>query len=552
MTSGNATNEPQIIDDGEAVRRLARIAEFALVHDRPIAMRVDDSVARIIDRTPRVIRRGRGYAPAAIALPAGFAGAPDLIAMGGELKSAFCLVKDGKAVLSSHIGDLDDAATYDDYRRGLDHFAGLFDHRPAAIAIDRHPEYRSAKFGRASARDKGLPLVEVQHHHAHVAACLAENGRPLAAPPVLGIVLDGLGWGDDDTIWGGEFLLADYRDNRRLGTFKPVAMPGGDTASREPWRNLYAHLTAEIGWAELAMNFGELEIYDDLAARPRATLDAMIASDTNAPKASSCGRLFDAVAAALGIRREHQGHEGDAACRLEALVCERTRREEDDALAYPFSIPTLPGSGLPYIEPLAMWHALLGDLILDTPPPVIAARFHKGLAKIIAAMAVKLRGDDQRFDTVALSGGCFQNKVLFEETAARLRDAGFAVLSHSQVPMNDGGLALGQAAIAAARLIGRGPIAMCLGIPGQIVAIEDAARKLATVSVAGIRRQVNIACIVDATHPLEGCVGDWVLVHVGFAMARIDENEAAETLRILTELGDAQDELAAMRGSVSP
>jgi hydrogenase maturation protein HypF len=459
MTSGNTSSEPQIIDDAEARERLGGIAEFALVHDRPIAMRVDDSVTRVIDSTPRLVRRGRGYAPAAIALPEGFNAAPDLVAMGGELKNAFCLLAGGQAVLSPYIGDLDNVATYDDFRHTLAGFTALFGHRPRAIAIDRHPEYRSAKFGRARAGEDGLALVEVQHHHAHVAACLAENGRPLAAPPVLGIVLDGLGWGDDGTIWGGEFLFADYRDKTRLGALKPVAMPGGDAAAHEPWRNLYAHLTAEMSWAELQMNFGELDPIRDLAAKPRATLDAMIQGGTNAPKASSCGRLFDAVAAALGICRERQDHEGDAASRLEALVCERTLRDEDDALAYPFSIPNLPGPdknspGLPYVEPLAMWRALLGDLILDTPAPIITARFHKGLASAVAAMAIKLAGDEPRFDTVALSGGCFQNKVLFEETASRLRAAGFAVLSHSRVPMNDGGIALGQATVAAARLIG--------------------------------------------------------------------------------------------------
>jgi hydrogenase maturation protein HypF len=461
MTSGNLSSEPQIIDDGEALRLLGTIAEFALVHDRPIAMRLDDSVVRVMAGAARVLRRGRGYAPGAITLPAGFAGAPDLIAFGGEMKAAFCLLGDGKAILSPHIGDLEDAATFDDYRRGLDRFALLFDHVPRAIVADLHPDYLSAKLARARAGDAGLPLIEVQHHHAHVASCLAENGRALAARPVLGIVLDGLGWGKDETIWGGEFLLADYREMRRLATFKPVAMPGGDAASREPWRNLYAHLTAEMGWAELTMNFAELELYRDLAARPLALLDAMIRTGTNAPLASSCGRLFDAMAAALGLCRERQGHEGEAASRLEALVCERTLREEDETLAYPFSIPNLPGSRLPYIEPLALWCAVLGDLILATPAPVMAARFHKGLAKAVAAMAVKLaRGDEaeaSRFDTVALSGGCFQNKVLLEETARRLRAAGFAVLAHALVPPNDGGLALGQAAVAAARLLPRTP-----------------------------------------------------------------------------------------------
>jgi hydrogenase maturation protein HypF len=448
LTSGNLTDSPQIIDDAEALAKLGEIAEFALTHNRPIATRLDDSVVREIGGTVRVLRRGRGFAPTPIPLPDGFADAPDLIAYGADLKNAFCLLKDGKALLSHHIGDLDDPATYDDYRNSLARHATLFDHAPTAAACDRHLEYRSSKLARAGA----LPLVEIQHHHAHIAACLAENGRPLDAPPVLGIALDGLGWGDDGTIWGGEFLLADYRNSTRLGSLKPVAMPGGDAASREPWRNLYAHLTAEMGWAELTMNFAELEVFRDLEARPRATLDAMMRSGTNAPKASSCGRLFDAVAAALGLCRDRQGHEGEAASRLEAIVCEQTLRDEDDELAYPFSIPNLRGSNLPYIEPLAMWRALLGDLILDTPAPVIAARFHKGLAKIVAAMAQKLAGDG-RFVTVALSGGCFQNKVLAEQAASRLRAAGFTVLTHTLVPPNDGGIALGQAAVAAARLM---------------------------------------------------------------------------------------------------
>jgi len=452
MTSGNVTDEPQIIDDREALDRLGGIAEFALTHDRRIATRLDDSVMRVMEGAARVLRRGRGLAPASIALPEGFCGAPDLAAFGADLKNAFCVVKGGRAVMSQHIGDLDAVATFDDFRRSLDHLLALVEATPRAFAADLHPEYRSGKLARALARDSGRTLIEIQHHHAHVAACLAENGRPLAATPVLGIVLDGLGWGEDGTIWGGEFLLADYRSSRRLGSLKPVAMPGGDAASREPWRNLYAHLTAEMGWDELTMNFAELELYRDLARRPRATLDAMIRGGANAPKASSCGRLFDAVAAALGICRERQLHEGEAAARLEALVCTRTLRDEGDVLAYPFTIPNLRGSGLPYVEPLAMWRALLGDLILKTPAPVIAARFHKGLAKIITAMAKQLAGAGM-FDTVALSGGCFQNKILFEETSRRLRDAGFAVLSHALVPPNDGGIALGQAAIAAARLL---------------------------------------------------------------------------------------------------
>jgi hydrogenase maturation protein HypF len=252
-------------------------------------------------------------------------------------------------------------------------------------------------------------------------------------------------------------LLADYRHARRLGTCKPVAMLGGDRASHEPWRNLYAHLVAELGWPAFTASFAELAIYDQLAAKPRALLDTMLASHVGAPPASSCGRLFDAVAAAVGICFERQAYEGEAAACLEAAV-DPQALEEADELAYPFAIPRLAGSGLPYLEPLAMWSALLGDLIVATPVGVIAARFHRGLARAVAQMVGKLaRGDDgPRFDTVALSGGCLQNRILFEQCARRLRDDGFTVLAHARVPTNDGGLALGQAAIAAAHLLAGG------------------------------------------------------------------------------------------------
>jgi len=458
MTSGNLSDEPQVISDDEIGERLGGIATYALMHDREIANRIDDSVARIVAGRPRKMRRARGYAPDIIILPKGFETAPELLAMGGELKSTFCLVKDGAAILSQHQGDLEDIRTFDDYRKNLALYTKLFDHAPVALVADMHPEYLSSKLARERASAEALPLMEIQHHHAHVASCLAENGQELDAPAVLGIVLDGLGWGGDDTLWGGEFLLADYRRYQRLGTFKPVAMLGGAQAAREPWRNLYAHLMAEMTWPVFAMNFDELELHGYLAAKPRATLDAMITNGINAPQASSCGRLFDAVAAALNICRERQAYEGEAAARLEAIVDEDTLRNEDDALGYPLSIPNLRGSGLPYIEPLGLWNAVLGDLILKTPAPVMAARFHKGLAKSIVAMTKKLAsGEDEagprRFTTVALSGGCFQNRILFEEVTRRLENESFTVLSHAQVPANDGGLALGQAAIGAAHLI---------------------------------------------------------------------------------------------------
>jgi hydrogenase maturation protein HypF len=458
MTSGNQSEEPQVIDDDAARTRLGAIATYALTHDREIANRVDDSVARVMAGRLRVLRRARGFAPAPIALPPGFESAPELLAMGGELKATFCLLKDSEAILSQHQGDLENVETFDDYRKHLALFAELFHHAPSALVADPHPEYLSTKLAREWAEASSLPLIEAQHHHAHVAACLVDNNVPLDAPSALGIVLDGLGWGDDGTIWGGEFLLADYRGFERLGAFRPVPMLGGTQAVREPWRNLYAHLMAEMGWAEFSINFAELDIYDDLSRRPRATLDAMVRSGVNSPKASSCGRLFDAVAAALNICRDRQAYEGEAGARLEAMVDLDAMSRHDEESFYPFAIPNLPGSGLPYIEPLAMWRALLGDLILKTPAPLMAARFHKGLARIIVAMTKKLARREgeggARFDTVVLSGGCFQNRVLFEEVVRRLEQEQFTVLSHAQVPANDGGLALGQAAIGAARLIG--------------------------------------------------------------------------------------------------
>lgn len=258
--------------------------------------------------------------------------------------------------------------------------------------------------------------------------------------------------------WGGEFLLCTYREATRLACLKPVALPGAAQAVREPWRNAYAHLMAEMGWAELAMNFAELPVFARLAALPRQTLDAMIAGRVNTPLASSCGRLFDAAAALCGLAWAAQDHEGQAAMEFEAAVDPAALAEAED-LAYPFAIPLLHGRGLSYIEPLAAWRALLGDLHLQTPIGTIAARFHRGLARAIVAMAEKLRRSGRGSSTVALSGGCFQNAVLFRLVHDGLRAAGLAVLSHADIPANDGGIALGQAVIAAAQRQGVTPCA---------------------------------------------------------------------------------------------
>ncbi|MGI8840298.1 MAG: carbamoyltransferase HypF [Caulobacteraceae bacterium] len=455
MTSGNVSDEPQVTDDGEARQRLGAIAGHALVHDRQIANRLDDSVVRFMAGKPRLLRRARGYAPAPIALPQGLRGAPDILAMGGELKSTFCLVKDGEAIVSQHQGDLEHPAAFDDYRKNLALYRELFDHAPAAIVVDRHPQYRSSKLGARLARESGLPLIEVQHHHAHVAACLAENGRALDAAPVLGIVLDGLGLGEEGALWGGEFLLADYRGYRRVGALAPVAMPGGDQAAREPWRNLYAHIQASMGWGEFTARHGDLDLATALAAKPLATLDAMIAEGINAPPASSCGRLFDAVAAALGVCRDRQAYEGDAAARLEALAAAEPGAGAEPGGGeggYPLAIEPSPDMLTLNARPL--WPALFDDLAKGAPASLVAARFHRSLARAVVAMADRLArfAGARRFDTIALSGGCFQNRLLFEAVARDLGAAGFDILTHARLPANDGGLSLGQGAIAAARL----------------------------------------------------------------------------------------------------
>lgn len=461
LTSGNLADEPQAIEREDAHRRLGQIGEYFLEHDRAIARRVDDSVVRIVAGDPRLIRRARGYAPAPMPLPPGFEQAPSVLAYGGELKNTFCLLRAGEAILSPHIGDLQDALVRADYRKAIEDFRAFFEFEAQALACDQHPEYSSTKAARADADESHLPLVATQHHHAHIAACMLENGVPADAPPILGVALDGLGFGDDGTLWGGEFLLADYRSYRRLGTFKPVAMLGGEAAVREPWRNTYAHLMAEMGWASFAMNYADLDLHRFLAGKPRELLDGMLKRGVNAPLASSCGRLFDAVAAAVGLTRELALYEGQGAVELEAALDQDCLASEDDALSYPFAIPRLRG-GLPYVEPLAMWQALLGDLVLATPIGLIATRFHRGLGNVIVRMVEKLAAqaatDEAAMDqtsgrTVALSGGVFQNRILFERVLGALEGRGFTVLSHSRAPCNDGGLALGQAAIAAARLL---------------------------------------------------------------------------------------------------
>ncbi len=472
LTSANLSDEPQAITLDELRQRFGSGIAFVLDHERDIARRVDDSVVRVVDGAQRVQRRARGQAPAPIALPPGFERAPRVLAYGGELKNTFCLLRDAQALLSPHIGNLADAATHADYRRALHDLQAFFAFTPQLRACDAHPEYLSTKLAHDDAARDGGDAVEVLHHHAHIAACLVDNGWPLDGPAVLGVALDGLGYGENRELWGGEFAIVDYRQFERRATFKPVALLGGEMAVHEPWRNTYAQLMAEMKWPAFAMNYGELELHTVLANKPRALLDAMLDKQVNSPLASSCGRLFDAAAAAMGLCREHAAYEGQGAVEMEALVDLEVLAFEDEELGYPFAIPRLKGSHMPYIEPLAMWSALLGDLVLKTPVPTMAARFHKGLARVIVKMVDKLvtSYNDAQANAqtnkptyektplptlrhVALSGGVFQNKLLLERVSTSLRAAGYEVLTHHRVPCNDGGLALGQAAVAAARAL---------------------------------------------------------------------------------------------------
>lgn len=446
LTSGNRSEEPQCIGNDEARARLAGIADALLLHDRAIVNRLDDSVIRVIAGAPALLRRARGHAPAPLRLPAGFGAAPEVLALGGELKNTFCLLKDGQAILSQHLGDLENAAAHAAYRETLALYLELFKHRPRVLAIDDHPEYLPSKIGREQAASSGIPLVTIQHHHAHVAACLADNGLDPDTAPVLGIALDGLGYGDDGTLWGGEFLLADYHGYRRLAAFAPVAMPGGTQAIRQPWRMAYAHLRRIGDWTRLTARYADLPFFRQLATEPLRTLDGMIDSGFNSPLTSSCGRLFDAVAALTGICRT-ASHEGQAAMALEATV-------DPDALhdgGYPFGIET--AGKLSYLEPGPMWRALLRDLRAGTATGIMAARFHAGLAQAIVRMVEHLERHhaDGRRECIALSGGVFQNAVLGTELIRALEAGDREVLRHSRVPANDGGLSLGQAVIAVAR-----------------------------------------------------------------------------------------------------
>jgi len=445
LTSANISHEPPCISNDTALDKLKDIADFFLLHNRDIENRVDDSVIRFINGAPQFLRRARGYAPQSIVLSSEFNEAPQILALGADIKNTFCLLKNGQAIISQHMGDLENYATYCDFRHNLTLYQRLFQHQPEHIAVDAHPEYSANKTGSEIALNQAVPLHTIQHHHAHIASCLAENNYRLNDKAVLGIVLDGLGYGEDKTLWGGEFLHANYEKSNRLAFFKPVALIGGTVAIKQPWRNLYAQLSTCLGWKWVKKHYNQTTLVNLLAEKPLKTLDAMLDKNINCPLTSSVGRLFDAVAAAVGLCFEHIEYEGQAAIALENKITKKAWKKAHFNF-YPFSV----SQGI--VDSSPMWKALLKDISNAVSTADISAKFHKGLSLIIQDQTDELT-KKHTIETVVLSGGVFQNKTLFEDVYNGLTTSGLCVLSHRHVSANDGGISLGQAVIVAARLI---------------------------------------------------------------------------------------------------
>jgi len=427
MTSGNLSGEPQVVGNAEAREKLSAFADAFLMHDREIARRLDDSVVRV--DPPMVLRRARGQVPGTAPLPPGFETAPQVVAYGGQMKAAICLIKNGQALLGHHLGELDEALTWEAFQQADVDYAGLFDHHPQAVAVDLHPDFRASRHGAARAAALGVPLIAVQHHHAHMAACMGENLWPRDGGKVAAIVLDGLGLGPDGTVWGGELLLGDYAGVERVGWLQPAPLIGGDRAQMEPWRNALVRLDA-AGLADLADRL--------FPEAPRALARQAAAKAINAPMSSSAGRLFDAVAAMLGICPMRQSYEGEAAMRLEALAVGGAQGAPE------LDLPDTDG----IIDPAPLFQLLAAG----GPAPQLAFAAHRALAQAFARLARRLIGSGAA-QAVALSGGCFQNALLSTLTRKSLCDQ--QILTHRSIPANDGGLALGQALVAAAKLEGK-------------------------------------------------------------------------------------------------
>ncbi len=427
MTSANLSEEPIVTGNQEAVERLRGIADCFLVHNRDILRRCDDSVVKPHAGGIRQFRRSRGYVPVPIFLRES---TPAILAVGGELKNTICLTKGQEAFLSQHIGDLENLESYRFFEDVIGHLEKVLEIEPRIIAYDLHPDYFSTKW---ALEQRDVKLVPVQHHHAHIASCMAENhldGR------VIGFALDGTGFGTDKKIWGGEVLLAGYEGFSRAAHFEYIPMPGGAQAIREPWRMAVAYLAHCFGSEFLEYRIPFVEKLD---RREVDTLLRMLERRVNSPETSSCGRLFDAVAALTGVREEVT-YEGQAAIELEMQLA-----EEPNCGSYSFDLRAVGDAWI--IETRPLFFAILGDLKRQTPVPVISARFHSGLVEVLSLVAGLIR-NESGVGRVCLSGGTFNNSFLYRELQSRLQDSGFEVYTQKEVPSGDGGLSLGQAMVA--------------------------------------------------------------------------------------------------------
>lgn len=429
MTSANYSDEPIVKDNDEARERLGALADAFLMHDRDIHAHCDDSVMRVFEGRELPIRRSRGYAPFPVKLPFE---APPTLAVGGELKATFCLAREGYAFMSQHIGDMENLETLRAFERAVEHFVALFRCEPELIVGDLHPRYLSSRWAREHAA--GKTYIQVQHHHAHIAAVMAENGYA-GSQPVIGFSFDGTGYGPDGAIWGGEVLLADYAEYKRAAHLAYVPLPGGDAAVKRPYRAALAHLQAAgLEWGE------DLPAVAACPPAERNVVAHQIRTGLNTAPTSSFGRLFDAVAALAGVRTTVT-YEAQAAIEFEALIDSGV----EDGYAFDLSETTF--------EATPVIRAVVADLRAGLPVPVIAARFHNGVADLVLNLSRRLR-QEHGLNVVALSGGVFQNAALLGRCLRRLRAAGFEALTHRLVPPNDGGLALGQAVIGATMILG--------------------------------------------------------------------------------------------------
>jgi hydrogenase maturation protein HypF len=426
MTSANLSEEPIVTGNREAALRLGSIADAFLFHNRDIHTRVDDSVVRVFAGRERVLRRSRGYAPHPITLNYPVA---EILACGAELKNTFCLTKEHHAFLSQHIGDLENYETLVFYRETLDRMKQLFRIAPTAVAYDLHPQYLSTKL---ALEMTDVQQIGVQHHHAHIASCMAENG---VTGKVIGVAFDGTGFGTDGKIWGGEFLIADLAGFERRAHFRYIALAGGDTAVREPWRLALSYLLDIFG---AQFDSLDLPLLQRVPAKKIATVRSMIERRINTIETSACGRLFDAVASIVGLR-DDVNFEAQAAIELEACALAGV----DDH--YPFEVTGDQIDVRPMIE------QIVRDVLAAKPTGWISAAFHNTVAEIIVEVCRRLRSSD-RIDRVCLSGGTFQNVYVVERAVASLRATGFEVFLHAHVPPNDGGISLGQAVVANALL----------------------------------------------------------------------------------------------------